>query len=154
MLRCKSGNQDIPGGHYGGIGIKEMGRVGVKLFQAPVQESNIYPAAVRGVKVDNPVIQFSKDGSLCQAPQYKRVFNFRKADNFRHRALLGRCPEDPLSHGVTLGVESFPGPMAGAAGGEIGIRDACGVVSVIKEVLKVPEHYVEGVRVACKQEEC
>ena len=131
-----------------------MGRVGVKLFQAPVQESNIYPAAVRGVEVDNPVIQFSKDGSLCQAPQYKRVFNFRKADNFRHRALPGRCPQDALCHGVTLGVESFPGPMAGAAGGEIGIRDACGVVSVIKEVLKVPEHYIKGVCPASKQEQC
>lgn len=135
-------HEDVPGGHHGGIGIEDMAGTGVKEAAAgpAVQEGDVNAAGVRGIVVNDGIIGLTERSCLKEPAEDEPVLNLGKSNHVREAAHLAAGPEDGLGHGVTLGTEPFPGPASFPEGRKLTVRDTCGVVPIVKEVLKVPEH--------------
>ena len=111
----------------------------------PVEQRHIYPARVRGIKMDNFVVQFVQGGVVQEPLKRPLVLHLRHAYHIRQAALLPCRPQDALGDGLTLGIELFPAPVPLPEATELRVRGAGGVVPVVEEVLQVPEHHPQGV---------
>lgn len=111
----------------------------------PVEQRHIYPPRVRGLEVNDFVIQLVQ-GCVVQEPLKRPlVLHLRHAYHVRQAALLPCRPQDALCDGLALGVELPPAPMPLSEAAELCVRGAGGVVPVVEEVLQVPEHHPQGV---------
>ena len=104
-----------------------------------VEESDVDAAGVRGVVVDDPVIQLSQRRVVQQFPQDIAVLHFRESQYIRHVALPLSDPEQGLRDRPAFGLEAFFRPAALAQGGEFRIRRAQAVVVVVEVILEVPK---------------
>ena len=139
--RDELAHQDIPGGQpghgHGGGTCKRQGALAV-------DEPDVYPARVGGIVMHNLVPRFPQQGLFQQGLEHPAVLYLGKGRHVSKRA-VSSLPEQQFGDYVAFLQETPSCPPAGAAGGEFRVRIAEAGVSVVEEVLDVPEYYPQGI---------
>ena len=102
--------------------------------RAAAEQRAVDAPVVRGIIMDDLVIQFAQRRLPDKLPQYEGILHLREADGVRQAPEAVGDAQQGLRHGVALGLKAASGPVLGFVLG-----------MVVEEVLYVPKHDQQGV---------